>query len=87
MIEIELEIAPKTRFWFTVKLVSPQTDSLPNQAFSRSYYVWCKETFGPSFQGKKKPRKWTDMRWAVHDTYIKFRRKEDAMLFLLKWGG
>lgn len=70
---------------FTVKLAPFEENITPNRAFAKSYQAWCKQTFGPAFQGLPPPRKWTDMRWAVYDTHIRFKNEEDMMLFVLTW--
>jgi hypothetical protein len=55
-------------------------------AFSWEARRWCQETFGLPCQGKpRKECKWTDIRWAMYDTFIRFQREEDAVLFTLKW--
>jgi len=54
--------------------------------------IWCIETFGKSFGGKPAPgknseTKWVDCRWSQYNTYFRFKYEEDAMIFILRWGG
>ncbi|HET8688604.1 MAG TPA: hypothetical protein VFM18_18475 [Methanosarcina sp.] len=70
---------------FSVKFAKETEDRLPNRAFTDAYRKWCRETFGPSFEDPKLPRKWSDMRWAMFATHVRFKNEEDMTLFILKW--
>lgn len=55
------------------------------EAYARM--VWCEQTFGKSFQGKKDEQgwHWSDMRWYRNGGYLFFKYEQDLTCYLLRW--
>ena len=67
-------VHPYGKILYNNNTTMPEVDEL------REMFIWCVETFGAQYSGEF-PR-----RWRCISGHFYFKYKEDAMMFMLRWG-